>query len=142
MSAFASFRAARWVRTTNIVLQAILFLGLFLELNYLAGTHGWREDPWRYDLTRYRRFSLSPETSAYLKELSSPVQIYVTVSEDDAPSDLKGLLREYVYATEANPDGKITVEYLDVDLDRRPALQHNLDQAKEVVLVCNDHRAT
>jgi hypothetical protein len=32
-----SFRAARWIRTLNLVLQAVLFLTLIGGLNYLAG---------------------------------------------------------------------------------------------------------
>ena len=105
MAAFESFRRARWVRTTNLVLQAVLFVTLFGGLNYLAGNHAWR-----FDLTRYRRYSLSPETLAYLKELRSPVRIIVTVAEDSASPEIRGLLREYAYATEGNPDGRISVE--------------------------------
>jgi len=30
-----SYRAARWLRTINLVLQAVLFLTLFGGLNYL-----------------------------------------------------------------------------------------------------------
>ena len=59
MKALESFRLARWVRTANLVVQAVLFMTLFGGLNYLAGSHSWR-----FDLTRYRRYSLSPETLA------------------------------------------------------------------------------
>src|SRR5580704_4272813 len=97
MPAFESFRATRWVRTANLLLQAVLFLTLVGGINYLAGSHALR-----YDLTRYRRFSLSPETLAYLKDLQSPVRIIVTVAEADADPEVRGLLREYAYATEAN----------------------------------------
>ena len=72
MSWSESFRAARWTRTANLVLQAVLFLTLFAGLNYLAGTHVLAESPWRFDLTRYRRYSLSPETLAYLSDLPRP----------------------------------------------------------------------
>ena len=70
-----SFRAARWVRTLNLVLQAILFLTFVGGLNYLARSHAWR-----FDLTRYRRYTLSPETVAYLRNLIRPVQIVVTAA--------------------------------------------------------------
>jgi hypothetical protein len=130
-----SFRRARWIRTTNLVLQAILFITLFGGLNYLAGNHAWR-----FDLTRYRRYSLSPETLAYLKELRSPVRIVVTVAEDSANPDVRGLLREYAYATEANPDGRISVEYLDIYQRRREAEQLGVDRAGAVLLICGEHR--
>src|SRR5690606_15156707 len=99
-----SFRTARVIRTTNLVLQAVLFLTLFSGLNYLARNHAWR-----FDLTAHRRYSLSPETKSYLQNLQRPVRIVVTLTENDdnadvaqAYRDLRGLLREYSYATESN----------------------------------------
>ena len=142
MGLLENFRAARSFRTVNLVLQAVLFLTLFAGLNYLAGSSSWREGPWRCDLTRFRRYTLSPETVAYLGELSRPARIVVTLSEDAAAPDLRGLLREYAYATESNPDGRISVEYLDVDLRRREAEQLNIDQPGLVVLFCGDNRRT
>ena len=47
-----SFRAARWIRFINLILQAILFLTLFAGLNYLALQHAWR-----FDLTQGRQHS-------------------------------------------------------------------------------------
>ena len=54
MATYDSFRAARWIRFTNLILQAILFLSLFAGLNYIALNHAWR-----FDLTENRRYSLS-----------------------------------------------------------------------------------
>ena len=50
MPSFDSFRTARWIRTLNLVLQAVLFITLFGGLNYLARNHSLR-----YDLTQQRR---------------------------------------------------------------------------------------
>ncbi|HEY3755067.1 MAG TPA: GldG family protein [Opitutaceae bacterium] len=140
MRFFESIRAARWLQTANLISQAILFLTLFAGLNYVARNPGWREDPLRIDLTHYRRFSLSPETLAYLRALGSPVRIVVTSTEAAAPADLKGLLREYSFATEANAAGRITVEYLNVDLNRRAAEQLDLERPGVVALLCADRR--
>ena len=142
MSVFENFRTVRWFRTANLLLQAVLFLTLFGGLNYLAESRSWPEDSWRYDLTRYRRYSLSPESIAYLRQLSRPVRIIVTRAEDAADPNLRGLLREYVYATEANRDGPIGVDYLDVDLNRREIELLNIDQANAVVFLCGSNRAT
>lgn len=57
-----SYRAARWLRTINLVLQAVLFLTLFGGLNYLSIHYHWR-----FDLSQHRRYSLSPETLSYLE---------------------------------------------------------------------------
>jgi hypothetical protein len=135
MTAFGSFRAARWFRTANLVLQAVLFLTLFGGLNYLAGNHSWR-----FDLTRYRRYSLSPESLGYLRELRSPARVVVGEAEAAASPEVRGLLREYAYATEANPDGRITVEYLDIFQSRRRAEQLGLDQTGEILVMSGEHQ--
>jgi hypothetical protein len=142
MAVLDSFRAARWARTLNLVLQALLFLTLFGGLNYLARNH-----PWRFDLTRQRRFSLSAETLSYLHNLPRPVRIVVTLTEDpDNPEvaqiyrDMRGLLREYAYATEGDENRKITVEYLDVYQRRREADQLGIEEANQIIVMCGDRR--
>lgn len=142
MLAFDSFRTARWVRSFNLVLQALLFLTLFGGLNYLARYHSGR-----FDLTQQRRHSLSPETLSYLRNLPLPVKVVVTLTEDsDNPEiaqafrDLQGLLREYAYATEGDDHHKISVQYLDVYQRRRDADQLGIDQPDSIVLLCGDKR--
>lgn len=138
-----SFRTARWVRTLNLVLQAVLFLTLFGGLNYLARNHAWG----RFDLTEQRRYSLSPETVSYLQNLERPVRIVVTLTGDsDEPDiaqafrDMRGLLREYVYASEGDSKHRITVDYLDVYQRRREADQLGITEANRIVLLCGDKR--
>ncbi len=137
-----SFRAARWIRTLNLVLQALLFLTLFGGLNYLALHYAWR-----YDLTEHRRHSLSPETLSYLATLNQPVRIYVTIPSDDgerttaqAFRDINGLLREYIYATEMSDTGRITVQQLDVNMQRREAERLGIDRADIVLVTSGDKR--
>ena len=116
-----SFRAARWIRFSNLLLQALLFLALFGGLNYLALNHSWR-----FDLTANRRHSLSPETKSYLDQLERNVSITVTLTNDSdnedltqAYRDISGLLREYVYTTRAGAKGRVEVEYLDIYQSRK-----------------------
>ena len=144
MPTFDSFRTARWVRTLNLVLQAVLFVTFFAGLNYLARYH-----PWRFDLTQQHRYSLSPETLAYLQTLSRPVRIVVTLTPNSetadiaqAYSDVSALLREYTYATETDPNRRVTVEFLDVYQRRREADQLGIDQPDTIVLLCGDRRRT
>src|SRR6185312_17518749 len=110
---------------------------LFAGLNYLAGSH-----ELRYDLTRYGRYSLSPETAAYLAALRSPVRIVVGKDEDAVSPDLRGLLREYAYATEGNPEGRISVEYLDVAFRPREAERLGIEDADSIRLKSGDNTAT
>jgi hypothetical protein len=146
MPAFDSFRTVRWFRTFHLVLQAVLFLTLFGGLNYLALNH-----PSRFDLTRHHRYSLSPETLAYLGNLNQPVRVIVTLTDDsDHPEviaalpDVNGLLREYAYATEANHDaktgrdGRVTIRNLDVDRQLREASQLGIEQRNVIVFLCGD----
>jgi hypothetical protein len=133
MPPFESFRAARWVRLANLVLQAVLVLSLFAGLNYVAGNH-----PGRFDLTQYRRFTLSPETVAYLRDLNRPVQIVVTTAEEKVTPELRGLLREYVYATEGNANSQITVRYLDIYLFRSEAERLGLTEPDVIWVRCGD----
>ncbi|HRI82985.1 MAG TPA: GldG family protein [Opitutaceae bacterium] len=142
MAAPDSFRTARWLRTINLVLQAVLFLTLFGGLNYLARSYAWR-----FDLTQHRKHSLSPETASYLRNLDRPVRIVATFTADaDTPEvaqayrDLNGLLREYVYTTESRPNGRVTVEYIDIYQRRRDADQLGVEQPNVLVFICGDKR--
>lgn len=129
-----SFRAARWIRTINLGLQAALFLTLFAGLNYVARNHAWR-----FDLTQARRYSLTPETLSFVKDLKRPVEIIVTLPEDDEIPEVRGLLDEYVHAT-ADVRAKITVRYIDLYQDRRKAEEFGIEQAGAVMLRSGDKR--
>lgn len=148
MSFFESFRAARWIRTLNLVLQALLFTTLFSGLNYLALHYAWR-----FDLTQFRRHSLSPETLSYLRNLRAPVHVVVTLTGNEeneeltqAFRDISGLLREYTYATEGNRgpdgsyDGRITVEYLDVFQRRRDAEALGIESPNTLLVLSGERR--
>lgn len=143
-----SYRAARWLRTINLVLQAVLFLTLFGGLNYLSIHYHWR-----FDLSQHRRYSLSPETLSYLGELLRPVRVVVTLTPDSenpeaaqAYHDVQNLLREYLYASATNydpkagRDGRISVEYLDVYQRRRDAEALGIDAPDVILLLSGDSR--
>lgn len=137
MSFLESFRAARWIRSLNLVLQAVLFLTFFAGLNYVALHYAWR-----FDLTRMHKHSLSAETRSYLSQLKKPVMIVVTLVENNpdekytqAYEDLNQLLGEYTYATEANLNGKIRFTHLDVFQRPREAQQLGLEQ-NQILINC------
>lgn len=142
MARLDSFGAARWIRTINLLLQAVLLVTLFAGLNYLALHYAWR-----YDLTAHRRHSLSPETLSYLQALDQPVRFVVTLDgEDDneevrtAHADTMALLREFVYATEANATGRITVQELDIFQRRREAEELRIENPNTILVLCGDRR--
>ncbi|MDR2674797.1 MAG: GldG family protein [Opitutaceae bacterium] len=144
MSLFHSFRAARWLRTTNLLLQAVLFVTFFVGLNHLASRYAWR-----FDLTQLRRHSLSAETKSYLAQLGEPVRIIVTLPREDEGDpdqaaiyrDVRGLLREYTYAADSTAAaGRIRVDYIDVYQRPREAGQLNLT-ANTVLFLSGEHDA-
>ncbi len=141
MPSLHSFRAVRWFRTTNLVLQAVLFVTFFIGLNYLASHYAWR-----FDLTQLRRHSLSAETKSYLAQLRAPVRIIVALAQEDNDDpdqnavyrDVRGLLREYTYAADATSAGLIRVDYMDVYQRPREAEQLNLS-ADTVLFLAGEH---
>jgi len=142
MAARDTFAFARWTRTLNLVLQAILLLSLFGGLNYLARNHGWR-----WDLTEHRRHTLSEETLGYLRSLDQPVRLVITAnlnsSDPDAIQahrDIRGLLREYANATNAKDVGRITIDEIDIYRDQRRAEALAIEQLNVVVAICADRR--
>jgi hypothetical protein len=141
MSSYDSFRAARWIRFINLLLQAVLFLSLFAGLNYIALNHSWR-----FDLTESRRHSLSAETRSYLERLERDVRILVTITKDDneelsqAYRDISGLLREYTYLTRNNAHGKVDVSFIDIYQNRRAAEANNLKEPNQVILISDSGR--
>ena len=133
-----SFRAARWIRMINLLLQAVLFLALFGGLNYIALNHAWR-----FDATASRRHSLSPETRSYLERLERDVTITVTFTDNNdseelaqAYRDISALLREYTYFTGGNSKGRLTVRYVDVYQSRREAEAFEIGRASCRERVC------
>jgi hypothetical protein len=135
MNLFESFRAVRWLRTLNLVLQAVLVITFFAGLNYVAKNH-----PHRFDLTRQRKFSLSPETLSYIKNLQRPVHLIKTVSEEGENPEIKGLIDEFVYATEDRAAGRITTETLDVYQNRKKSEELGIESANILVLISGDQR--
>jgi ABC-type uncharacterized transport system involved in gliding motility auxiliary subunit len=138
-----SFRAARWVRLINLLLQAVLFLALFAGLNYIALNHAWR-----FDATANRQHSLSPETKSYLGNLERDVAITVTFTDNQDNAeyaqvfrDINALLREYNYFTAKSGKGRLTIRYVDVYQSRREAEALGVADQPNIILLSSDrHR--
>lgn len=118
--------------------QAVLFVTLFAGLNYLAVHYAWR-----FDLTQNRSRSLSAETLSYLRNLDKPVRVIVALTENSdnedvaqAYRDVSGLLREYVFATADNPQGRVSVEFIDVYQRRRDAEALGITDPNSVLVIC------
>src|SRR5690606_9988400 len=117
------FKFARWTGSANGVAQVLLLLLLFGGISYFGAQYFNR-----VDLSRQHRYSLSPETAAYLAQLKRPVQIYVTITSDHEDpnleslyNDVRGLLREYEYAARTADGRMIDVEFINIYQQRTRA---------------------
>ena len=121
-SRFAEFSLARRFRVANRSVQIVLSLSLILSLNFLAAKYFER-----YDLTEAGTYTLAAETKAYIRQLSKPVDIVVTIPESPDTElvlkDLQKLLRQY--EAEDAKDGKamLNVEFVDIYKQRSRAQQ-------------------
>ena len=141
------FSRTRKLNAANTILQLVLLIVIFLQINYL-GTKFYH----RSDLTPEDIHSLSLETQDYLRQIDpkNPVRIFVTLlpkpneaQEDQrVRSQVKKILREYAY--HANRDGRtrLTVEHIDIYRDsaraRELANQYNLTEGDNILIASND----
>lgn len=79
----------------NVLLQALVFFGIVVMLNYLSFRHYKR-----WDYSRDRKYELSSQTRNLLKNLKKPVKavIFFSSAAEIAP-DVNGLLREFEFAS-------------------------------------------
>ena len=142
MANLHNFAWVRRLKTLNSVLLAILGFTFIVGLNFLASSHFVRKD-----LTENARFSLAPETKAFLRDLENPTKIIVTLTEkahEDIFNDVEGLLREYVYHGSPGGGDMLTVEYVDVFQQRSRAQalvsEYGLDSENAILVVSGDRR--
>ncbi|MGA1205467.1 MAG: GldG family protein [Opitutales bacterium] len=146
MSKWESYQFANRLKLGNHWLQVILILSLILAINHIAMRHFYR-----YDLTENHRYALSPETRAFVKELTGPVKIFVTIPQNSPRKEeqvlyryVSQLLQEYVYQSRHDTRFLVDVEYVDVftDLARADSLarQYGLDQANTLLIVAGDRQ--
>jgi ABC-type uncharacterized transport system involved in gliding motility auxiliary subunit len=141
---FNEFRVARRFRVANRTVQILLGLCLIASLNFLAAKYFSR-----IDLTESGTYTLAPESKAYIRELTEPVQIIVTIPNDPEVEEqkqihqhLQKLFREYEAA--GMKDGKpyITIEFVDIYRQRKRAQElankYNLTQENLILVVMGD----
>ncbi|TVR50067.1 MAG: ABC transporter [Puniceicoccaceae bacterium] len=142
--AASSFQSNRWLRLLNVAIQVVLVLVVFGAVNYLGSRFFHRTD-----LTTDRIYSLSAETQSYIRQLEHPVTVVVTIIADDAGPeleqafrDVRGILREYAYASRNNPEATIEVEFVNVFQQRRRAEALGLDQPNVVLFQSGNRQRT
>lgn len=140
------FQYHRWLGTINLILQVTLCLALFAGITHLA-----TKNFWRVDLTQNHLYSLSQETRSYIEHLPNPVKVIVTISPDSSSRemeqlyrDVRGLLREYEYATYNSPGANIEVEFVDLFQQRKRAQliaeEYGIEQTDLVIFASGNNQ--
>jgi ABC-type uncharacterized transport system involved in gliding motility auxiliary subunit len=142
---FNEFRFTRRCRLFNRVLQIALGLCLITLLNYLAARYFDR-----IDLTQSGSYTLAPESKAYIRELTEPVDIIVTIPKDPEQPELAQihrhldkLFREYEAEGTIGGEAFIRIEFVDIYRQRKRAqeLANQYDLTQEnIILVAQGER--
>ena len=139
------FRVARRLKVANFLVQLVLLVVIYLQVNYL-GTRFYK----RSDLTPDDLHSLSLETQAYLRKIDpkNPVRIIVTLTPkvNEDPEELRirnqiqKTLKEYEYHANKGGATRLIVEYVDIYLDtdraRELASDYNLQEENSILFTC------
>jgi len=103
---------------TNVLLQVLAGVLLLGVVNYLSFRH-FR----RWDLTRDRHFSLTPQTQGFLKSLRGKTDVIAVFPKGgEEEKEIRALLEEYKRTARARVD----VEFL--DLNREPSRRLELEK--------------
>jgi len=148
MAYLENFQHANKVKALNRFAQILLAITFIAGLNYLATEH-YR----RIDLTHQRRYSLSPESQAYIQQIDSnkPVKIIVTLLPNGPDENetllytyMVNLLKEFEYAGRSGEGNKIEVEFIDIYRERKKAdafsRKYRLEEPKLALVVCEDRQ--
>lgn len=120
----------RWVRFgLSTTAGTLIFLGILVILQIISIRH-----PFELDVTRNRRYSLSPETMKLLKGLKQEVKAYAFVREQEVRA-ARDLLKQYQVRSK-------NFTFLLVDPDRNPGMtkQYAVATYGTVVLETNGKR--
>ena len=142
MNLIESYQSNRLVDRLHAVAQFILVFLILAAVNTIA-----MRNYKRIDTTLGRDFTLSAQTVAYLAQLERPVQIVVTLSDQDNDlgirdifHDVKSLLNEYEYETRNNETNRIQVEYIDIYKQANKAKELGIDQADSIIFISGSQR--
>ncbi len=139
-----SYQTNRISDRLHAVAQILLAIFILGAINYI----GMRVYS-RADLTQNQAFSLSSETTAYLKQLDKPIEVIVTLSDQSKDDgilqvlrDVKNLLRQYEYTTRNNIEGRISIEYLNVYQQTRRAKELGIEENNVIVFKSGPRKRT
>ena len=108
----------------NTLIVTIVVLALVVVAYLVLMNHNKR-----IDLTKAKRFSLSPQTLNVLKRIKDPVQVFVFYSKSQNTTSIRDLLSQYHYYNK-----KFNFEIVDPDLNPAKVKEFNVTEYGEIVL--------
>lgn len=146
MSKSDDFFYAQWLKRLERWFHILLGLTLLLGINYWAA-----QRYMRMDMTYNQRYSLSPETLAYLRGLKEPLKIIVTVprrsnrtATEQTFKDIENLLKEYEHVGQLSGNKNIEVEFVDIFQQRKKVEElvnlYGLQEGNVILIVSGDRQ--
>ena len=135
MSLIESYQSNRIADTFHTIAQFILVFLILAAVNAIA-----MRSYKRIDTTIGRTYTLSAQTVAYLHQLEQPIQVIVTLSDQnvdlgirDIYYDVKSLLGEYEYETRNQGENRVSVEYVDIYQQTRRTKELNISEDNAII---------
>jgi ABC-type uncharacterized transport system involved in gliding motility auxiliary subunit len=114
----------------NAMITTIIVIGIILFAYLISLKH-----PYRYDLTKQKKFSLSEQTTKILKKMNQNVKAIAFFSKVSEEKSAKDLLEEYHYT---NP--KFTFEFVNPEKNPAMAKLYDITLPGVIVLECGSKR--
>ncbi|MCL4541257.1 MAG: GldG family protein [Chloroflexi bacterium] len=136
VSAVLQFFTTRTVRySSHAGLMTILFLGIFIVINFLAVQHNVQ-----WDMTQSGRYTLSKATKELLAGLKQPVQIIAFYAPNPSgggtgETAAKQLLQRYTALSK-----KISVTFVDPDANPAEAQKYHVTVSPTIVVLSGGHQ--
>jgi ABC-type uncharacterized transport system involved in gliding motility auxiliary subunit len=138
------FGRVRRLLAANRIVQILLGISLIVSINFLSANYFKR-----FDLTKSGAYTLAAESKAYIRQLTEPVKIIVTIPQETDQKelslirdDLRKLLREYEFVGRQGDKSYISVEFVDIYRQRARAselaTQYKLTKENTILIVSGD----
>ncbi len=130
---FFTMRTVRY--GSNAGLMTVLFLGIFIVINFLAAQHNVQ-----WDMTQSGRYTLSKATKELLANLKQPVQIIAFYAPNPSgggtgETAAKQLLQRYTALSK-----KISVTFVDPDANPAEAQKYHVTVSPTIVVLSGGHQ--
>jgi len=130
--------AARQGRySTNVIVMTVAFVGLIGVLNFVAF-----DNPFRWDVTSTKQFTLAPRTLEVLRDLPQPVEAIAFFDKDsqEQAAPLK-LADDMLHEFEVRSD-KFSYRIVDPDVEPNTARQYGVTGPGQVAFINQDSNET